>query len=192
MNRFLSIILLFSIYSNCIESFKFKIENTNEMNNSSSSELSDSIYIVINYLKNISPGVLKLSKQSIQNFLDGYEIPEDQVNSRMNKINGRERYVYFYKDDIDKVMGSFSCDDNKKGIRSKIYQYKHDLKTSQYLAHPYQEQFNVVIQGRCEFEEKGVMYDYGDVCPPNYSIEDVPMPIWIPRIIEIKMPQKMV
>ena len=149
---------------------------------------SDSIQILIDFLKKFSPSLLTMAQDKIYDIIrsnKGDRITNAAIKSRMDRISDTDRYVYFYYDDFHDLFYNLNCNDNEKGIRIYIYKYKSDLLQSDNKTnHPYQNQYNVVLQGTCRFVEssiEGTLYDYGDVCPPNCPIKDSPSPSWIPK-----------
>lgn len=184
----LTLILTFTM---CKESSKV---NSNTKDNelkeiAPSSYQSDSIRILIDFLKNFSPSLLIMAQDQIYDIIKsnkGDRISDSAIKERMDRISDTDRYVYFYYDDFQDLFYNLNCNDSEKGIRIYIYKYKSDLKQSDKVTnHPYQDQYNVVLKGTCRFVESsihGTLYDYGDVCPPNCPIKGDDKPVWIPKI----------
>ncbi len=182
---------LFLIFTTCKESSKVdsNIKNNEKKEIASSPYQSDSIRILIDYLKNFSPSLLTVAQDQIYDLIKsnkGDRITDSAIKTRMDRIMDTDRYVYFYYDDFKDLFYNLNCNDSEKGIRIYIYKYKSDLKQSDKVTdHPYRNQFNVVLQGACRFVESsidGTIYDYGDVCPPNCPIKGDDNPVWIPKI----------
>ncbi|MFN8333067.1 MAG: hypothetical protein U0T81_17945 [Saprospiraceae bacterium] len=86
----------------------------------------------------------------------GDRITNAAIKSRMDRISDTD-IILFTMMILHDLFYNLNCSNNEKGIRIYIYKYKSDLLQSDNKTnHPYQNQYNVVLQGTCRFVESSI------------------------------------
>ncbi len=84
-------------------------------------------------------------------------------------------YVYFYQEDILKVLATIPNNCTNKGIKMYLKRHLDNMTTSSQAIHRYRSRPTVVLRSICNgidiTSTSDALYDYGDVCPPNCRID---------------------